>query len=172
MRRSGAGAGLIFRETRASMLQSFRNVFKSKIGLAVTLAFVALIAFAFASMDVSNTGMFGGVSGGDRVAVVGGERIDAADLQSAANNALDQARQSDPTITMPAFIARGGLDDVLDQLLQRTALAVFAKEHGIRAGNRLVDSEIVKILSGRPISSTGVTRLRCTSWASAFSGET
>ena len=127
------------------MIQLFRKFFQSKVGIGVTLGFLALIALAFASSDVANTGMFGGVSGGDRVAVVGGERIDAADLQSAANNALEQARQSDPTITMPAFIARGGLDDVLDQLLQRTALAVFAKEHGVRAGNRLVDSEIVKI---------------------------
>ena len=122
------------------MLQGFRKVFKSKIGLGITLAFLVLIAFAFASSDVANTGMFGGVSGGDRVAVVGDERIDAAELSLNATNALDQVRQSDPTITMQAFIAQGGLEDVLQQLLQRTALAEFARRHGLRAGDRLVDS--------------------------------
>ena len=34
------------------MLQLFRNFFRSKIGIVVTLAFLGLIAFAFASMDV------------------------------------------------------------------------------------------------------------------------
>src|SRR5687767_9143137 len=105
------------------MLQMFRNFFKSKIGIGVTLAFLIVIAIAFASSDVANTGVFGGVSGGDRVAVVGDDRIDAAELATAATNALDQARQTDPTITMQAFIAQRGLEDVLEKLLERTALA-------------------------------------------------
>jgi peptidyl-prolyl cis-trans isomerase D len=57
------------------MLQPFRNFFKSKIGIAVTLGFLALIAVAFASSDVANTGTFGGIAGGDRVAIVGGEKV-------------------------------------------------------------------------------------------------
>ena len=60
------------------MLQMFRNFFKSKVGIVVTLAFLGIIAFAFASADVSNTGTFGGVAGGNRVAVVGGEKISSA----------------------------------------------------------------------------------------------
>src|SRR5690606_28760852 len=97
------------------------------------------------SMDISSTGTFGGIAGGDRVAVVGDERIDAAELSMSASNALDQARQSDPTLTMEAFIAQGGLQTVLDQLLQRTALAEFAREFGMRASDRLVDSELLQI---------------------------
>jgi peptidyl-prolyl cis-trans isomerase D len=127
------------------MIQLFRKFFSSKIGLGVSLVFLALIAFAFASSDLANTSMFGGVSGGDRVAVVGSERVDAAELSGAATNALDQARQADPTITMQAFIARGGLDEVLEQLLQRTSLAVFAERHGMRVSERLVDSELLQI---------------------------
>ena len=127
------------------MLTMFRNFFKSKLGIVITLAFLGLIALAFASSDVANTSVFGGVSGGDRVAVVGDERIDAAELANAATNALDQARQTDPTITMQSFVARGGLQEVLDQLLQRTALGVFARSHGMRAGDRLVDSELLQI---------------------------
>ena len=127
------------------MLQMFRNFFKSKVGIVVTLAFLAVIAFAFASMDVSNTATFGGVTGGDRVAVVGDTRVDAAELISNANNAVTAERGQDPTITMEAFLARGGLDMVLDQMLTRTALAEFGRSIGLRAGNRLVDSEIVGI---------------------------
>jgi peptidyl-prolyl cis-trans isomerase D len=127
------------------MIQLFRNFFKSKLGVGLTLAFLALIALAFASSDVANTSVFGGVSGGDRVAVIGDERIDAAELSMNLTNALDQARQTDPTITMQALIARGGLDDVLDQLIQRTAIAEFARSHGMRAGGRLVDSELLQI---------------------------
>ena len=127
------------------MIQLFRNFFKSKLGIAVTLGFLGLIALAFASSDVANTSMFGGVSGGDRVAVVGDERVDAAELRLNLNNALDQARQTDPTITMEALIARGGLDEVLDQLIQRTAIAEFARKHGMRASDRLIDSELLQI---------------------------
>jgi len=99
------------------MITFFRKFFQSKIGIAVTLAFLGLIAVAFASSDVANTGMFGGVTGGDRVAVVGDRRISTADLQTNVNNALQQARESDPTLTMEEFIAAGGMDDVLEQMI-------------------------------------------------------
>ena len=136
------------------MLQLFRSFFKSKFGVVVTLAFLGLIGFAFASMDVANTGTFGGISGGDRIAVVGDERIDAAELSMTASNALDQVRQANPTMTMQAFVAQGGLDDVLEQLLQRTALAEFAREHGMRAGKRLVDSELRQAAAFRGLDGT------------------
>ena len=124
------------------MLQFFRNFFKSKLGVAFTLAFLVVIAIAFASSDVANTGTFGGVTGGDRVAVVGSQRIDAGELTASANNGLEQMRQQNPTMTMQVFVAQGGLDRVLDQLLQRTAIAEFARTNGMRAGKRLVDSEL------------------------------
>ena len=127
------------------MIQLFRKFFSSKFGVGITLAFLVLIAIAFASMDISSTGVFGGVSGGDRVAVVGDERIDASELSTNATNALDQARQTDPTITMEALISRGGLEDVLRQLIERTAIAEFARSHGMRASDRLIDSELLQI---------------------------
>ena len=126
------------------MIHWFRSFFKSKVGIGLTLAFLALIALAFASSDVANNSVFGGVSGGDRVAVVGDERIDSADLSVSLTQALDEARQTDPTITMQSLIARGGLDDVLEQLIQRTAIAEFARRHGMRAGNTMVDRQILQ----------------------------
>ena len=72
------------------MIQLFRNFFKSKVGVIFTLVFLAVIAVAFASSDVANNSTFGGVSGGDRVAVVGNRRIDASELTASASNMLEQ----------------------------------------------------------------------------------
>ncbi len=126
------------------MLQFFRRFMSSKFGVVITLGFLALIALAFASADISNTG-FGGVSGGDRVATVGGESIDASELSQAASSALENMKQQDPRISMSAFLAQGGLDRVLDELIDRTALGEFGRKHGIVAGSRLVDSEIANM---------------------------
>ena len=104
------------------MISLFRNFFSSKIGLGLTLGFLVLIAFAFASSDVANQATFGGVSGGDRVAVVGDEKIGNADFSRAVSNAVNQVRQENPTITLPAFAAQGGFEEVLEQMIDRTAV--------------------------------------------------
>ncbi|MGB7374551.1 SurA N-terminal domain-containing protein [Pontixanthobacter sp.] len=127
------------------MIQTFRRFFQSKIGIVATLAFLGLIAFAFASSDVANTGTFGGVAGGDRVAVVGDEKISASELSQSASGALDNLRRNNPTISMPSFIQQGGLDQVLDQLIERAALSGFANKYGLRAGDNLVNSQIMTI---------------------------
>ncbi len=127
------------------MLQFFRNIFKSKVGLAITIGFIALIGLAFAVGDVASSGSFGGVAGGDNVAVVGDEKIGAGEFSDAATVAVDQMRQQNPTLSMQAFVEQGGLNDVLDQLLDRRAIAWWAKEHGIVAGSNLVNSEIRRI---------------------------
>ena len=128
------------------MLHFFRRFFKSKLGLGITLGFVVLIAFAFASMDItSNNPTFGGVAGDSNVAVVGDTSISAAEFQTAMQNELDRRKQTDPTLTMQALIASGAADEVVEQLMQRAALSEWAREHGLRAGKRLVDSELVKI---------------------------
>ncbi len=127
------------------MLTLFRSFFKSKLGIAVTLAFLGLVAVAFASADVANVTTFGGVAGGDRVAVVGDERIDAAELEMNASNALGQVQQQNPTMTMEAFVGNGALDELLDQMVRRAALAEFGRQHGLRAGNRLIDSELLQL---------------------------
>ena len=124
------------------MLQLFRNFFRSKIGIVVTLAFLGLIAFAFASMDVANTGTFGGVAGGDRVAVVGDTRIDSSELSVRASDALNRIRQEDPTVTMEAFINEDGLNLTLENAISRISVAELGRMFGLRAGTRLVDSEI------------------------------
>lgn len=127
------------------MLTFFRSFFKSKIGLGLTLAFLALIAFAFASSDVANTGTFGGVGNAGRVATVADESITTSELSRASTSALDQVRQSDPTLSMPAFVAQGGIERVLDQMIDRLSLSTYAEKIGLRAGDNLINSEIQQI---------------------------
>lgn len=127
------------------MITFFRKLFQSKFGVPVTLGFLGLIAFAFASSDVSNTGTFGGVSGGDRVAVVGDTKIGTAELSNSAQSAVSNIRRQNPTISMPTFLEQGGLDQVLDQLIERASLTEFAEMIGLRAGTNLVNSEIMNI---------------------------
>ncbi|MBD3728478.1 MAG: SurA N-terminal domain-containing protein [Sphingomonadales bacterium] len=127
------------------MLSFFRNFFKSKLGVIITLAFLALIGLAFASGDVASSGAFGGVAGGDRVAVVGKQKIGSGELSRAVTAQVEGMRQQDPTLTVPAFIAQGGLEKVLDSMIDRFALGGYAEKIGLRAGSNLVNSEIIKL---------------------------
>ncbi len=126
------------------MISFFRRFFASKIGLPIVLAFLALMALAFAASDISGS-TFGGISNTDRMAVVGGKAIPISDLNTSAANALDQVRQQNPTLTMPEFIAEGGLEEVERQLIDRFAIGEYARRYGLRAGTNLVNSEILKI---------------------------
>lgn len=126
------------------MISFFRRFFASKIGLPIVLAFLALMALAFAASDITGN-TFGGISSGDRMAVVGGETIPITDLNVGATNALAQVRQQNPTLTMTEFVAEGGLEEVERQIIDRFAIGEYARRHGLRAGTNLVNSEILKI---------------------------
>ena len=127
------------------MISFFRRFFESKIGLPIVLAFLALIALAFAASDIGNSSFGGAVSNADKVAVVGGEDIPVSDLTLGANTAVDQLRQQNPTLTMPEFVAEGGLDEVLRQLIDRYTIGAYGEKYGLRGGENLVNSEILKI---------------------------
>jgi len=126
------------------MFSFFRRFFQSRIGLPIFLAFLALMALAFAASDITGQ-TFGGVSNGDRIAVVGEAAIPMSDVSIAANSALDQVRQQNPTLTMPEFITEGGFDEVIKQLINRYAVGEYGALYGLRAGENLVNSEILKI---------------------------
>lgn len=127
------------------MLNLFRSFMKSRIGTLVALGFLILIALAFAAADVTGSGTFGSVAGGDRVASVGSRKISSADLGQAATNGLEQVKQNNPRLTMQAFVTGGGLTQALDQLIDRAAIAEFGTAHGVLASDRLVDSELAKM---------------------------
>lgn len=127
------------------MLQSFRNFFKSKLGVGFTLGFLGLIAIAFASGDIANSGGFGSAGGNNAMATVGREKITATQVERQVNNFLTRMRQSDPTATVAAFLDGGRLDELLSFLIDRKAAFKYGERNGLHIGDRLIDSEIAKI---------------------------
>ncbi|BDI61196.1 SurA N-terminal domain-containing protein [Qipengyuania nanhaisediminis] len=134
------------------MISLFRNFFQSKIGLPIFIGFLVIVALAFAASDISGSATFGGLTGDDKLAVVGDEAITGNEMNSSMQNALSEARQQNPTITMPQFIAQGGLEAELDRMIDRYATGIFAREHGLRAGDNLINSEILKIQAFRNLT--------------------
>ncbi|MFM2236869.1 MAG: hypothetical protein RL209_903, partial [Pseudomonadota bacterium] len=126
------------------MISSIRSLINSKFGALFALIFIGLIAIAFALGDVSGSGNFGGLSGGN-VARVGDKNITLSELNDALENQLRAERQNTPTLDMSQFVDGGGLDSTLEQLINRYAITVFGEEYGMAVSKRLVDSEIRKI---------------------------
>jgi peptidyl-prolyl cis-trans isomerase D len=133
------------------MLTFFRRFFQSKIGLPIFFGFLVLMALAFVAADISGTSI-GGVSGTDNIAVVGDEPIPNSELVTAANTALEQVRQQNPTLTMPEFMEAGALDEVVRQLIDRNAVGSYASKYGLRAGDNLINSEILQIQAFRSLA--------------------
>lgn len=127
------------------MLSFFRNFLKSKIGAGVALAVLVLITLAFAGGDINGLRDSTGLGSSTAVATVGHDNVEASELTTAANSQLEQIKQQNPTATMKMLVAEGGLDRILDELISRTAIAVFGKQTGVIASKRLVDSEIARI---------------------------
>ena len=123
------------------MLQFFRSLIKSKVGAIVAIVVLGMIALAFVAADVTGNGGLGGASSGT-IAEVGGEDITSADLNQAANEALQRVRQQEPTMSMSGLVARGALGILLGDLVDLNALYAFGKDHGIVVGDRLIDSEL------------------------------
>ncbi len=126
------------------MITFLRSFFQSRIGVAISLVFLALIAVAFAASDVTGGATFGGV-GSESVAQIDGEEIGTGEFSSTVSNAFDQFRQQNPQLDMAAFDAQGGIDGILEQMIGSYAAAGFADSIGLGASKRLVDSEIAGI---------------------------
>lgn len=126
------------------MITAIRRMFSSTIGKFLALGFVALVGVAFALGDVTGNSSFGGI-GGANVAEVGGEAIGVGELRDRVQQAYNQARQQQPGMTMAAFVESGGLDQVLDQLVEGLAFDQFATELGFGVSKRLIDGRIADL---------------------------
>jgi peptidyl-prolyl cis-trans isomerase D len=151
-RRTDRQRGDLKTDISTTMISLFRNFFQSKIGLPIFIGFLIIVALAFAASDISGSSTFGGIAGSEDVAVVGEERITANELRGAVNNGLARARDENPTITMPQFVAGEGLSRELELLIDRYAVGQFAEEIGLRAGQNLVNSEILQIGAFRSLT--------------------
>ena len=126
------------------MIQFFRRLFSSKIGAFIALLFLGLIAFAFASSDITGAGNFGGGATGGKVAEVGSEDITSAELRTLVLRAYDNARQQQPGLDQASFINSGAFDSTLNQMIDGLTLEQYARKLGFGVSKRLVDARIAE----------------------------
>lgn len=136
------------------MISFIRRLIHSKIGLGIAFLLVALAALAFAAGDITGSGNGLGtfMGNGGTVAKVGGDAVTAADLQGRTQMVFDRNRQQQQQLEMPSFLAQGGMENVLDQLIQGLATTEFAHDEGMSASKRLIDGEISSIEAFRDAS--------------------
>ncbi|HEY0622219.1 peptidylprolyl isomerase [Sphingomonas sp.] len=123
------------------MLTFLRSILFSTVGKVIALLLLVVIAIAFALGDITNLGGGGGTSGGALVEV-GGRKVTEAEVRSRLDDALARARQQQPALDMAQFVALGGYDQVLDDIVNRTVLEEYADEHGMAVSKAAIDGEI------------------------------
>ncbi len=126
------------------MITAIRRMFSSTLGKFIALAFIALIGVLFALSDVTGNATFGGI-GGANVAKVGNTDIGVGELRDRVQAVYNQARQQQPGLTMAAFVESGGLDGVLDELIEGAAFEQLAGDLGFGVSKRLVDGRIADL---------------------------
>ena len=126
------------------MLSFLRRLTHSKVGVIVTMTGLVLIALAFGLTSIGSS-MTGGTPAADTAAKVGSETISANELRQRVQQAVDGARQNNPDITMAQFIAQGGVDQVLDQVINSVALDKFGHDSGMIVSQKVVDGQIASI---------------------------
>ena len=140
------------------MLSLFRRGFMAKIMLVILV--IGLIAIVITGFGTGGSGVggMGGISG-TTVASVGGEELSSTRLSDEAQRQLTRLRREKPELDMAAFLREGALEQVLDQLIDLTASAVFGRQQGLGASRQMIDRDIASIpefhdLTGRFDDST------------------
>jgi peptidyl-prolyl cis-trans isomerase D len=124
------------------MLSFFRKFAKSPLGLGVFA--LVIIAFVVTLYD-SNT-MFGGGGGtGGAIAKVGNVSLTETEALRRTQTQLEGARQEKPELDMAAFVAQGGADQTIDQMINGRAFELYAASNGLIASRKLVDGAIASI---------------------------
>ncbi|HEX8063853.1 MAG TPA: peptidyl-prolyl cis-trans isomerase [Allosphingosinicella sp.] len=136
------------------MLSIFRRGFMAKIMLVILgIGLLAIVLTGFGTGGSGGLGGLGGL-GASTVATVGGEKLTSARLSDETQRQLTRLRREQPELDMAAFLRQGALEEVLSQLIDQTASAVFGRRHGLGASRQMIDRDIASIeefhdLSGR-----------------------
>lgn len=125
------------------MLPLVRRLIKSRIGKFVALAFLVMIAIAFAASDIS--GVRSGSASGSEVAEVGGAAITDRELNDRVRQEMDVVRQRNPQVDVAQFVAAGGVENVLERVISTFALQMFGERADMVVSNRVIDGEIASI---------------------------
>ncbi|UZK67100.1 peptidylprolyl isomerase [Sphingomonas sp. M1-B02] len=124
------------------MLSFFRNFTKSRYGLIVVFAFLALIAIAFAAGDITGIRATGGTQGGKVIAEVGDKKITDTEVRERIDLFLRNLQRDGQNVTMEQFLSQGGLELAIDEIINSTAMVAFAQDSGMQVSKRLIDGDI------------------------------
>ncbi|MFA7439835.1 MAG: peptidyl-prolyl cis-trans isomerase [Sphingomonadaceae bacterium] len=122
------------------------NFLRKSVGTWFGAAILALALGALVITMFQPSGP-GGVSGanGTVLATVGKQAVTDTEYVATIDRAMMAERESNPEMTTPQFIALGGGDLVLDQLIQGLAINAFGDVHDMPISRRMVDGEIASI---------------------------
>lgn len=123
------------------MLSFFRNFAKKPLGLAIFA--IVVIAFIVTLYNPSLGSGSGGTGGA--IAKVGNISVTEAEATRRTQTQLEGARQEKPELDMAAFVAGGGAERTIDQMINGSAFELFATQNGLIASRKLVDGSIASI---------------------------
>lgn len=126
------------------MLSSFRRGLMAKLMLGVL--FLTLVAMVITGFGTGGGGLgdLGGLRAGT-VASVEGEKITAERLRDETQRQFERVRREQPELDFAAFLSRGSMEEVLDQLLDLTAITVFGREQGLGVSREMIDRDIAGV---------------------------
>ncbi len=124
------------------MLSFIRNLTKSRVGLIAVFVLLGVIAIAFAAGDITGSRPVGASSGGEVIARVGDREITEQELRDRIDIAIDNMRRQGQSFDMETFLAGGGLDYALEQVIDNAVLQEFGERTGMRVSDRIVDGMI------------------------------
>lgn len=122
------------------------SFFRRALSSWVLLGLLGLIMIAFIVTGVGTPSGLDNLSGGgSNVAKVGSSAITSTEAASRVQAQLDGARQQNPGLDIGAFVRSGGVDQVVEQMINGRAFEQFGLKYGMTVSNRLVDGEIASI---------------------------
>ncbi|HEX8622808.1 MAG TPA: SurA N-terminal domain-containing protein [Allosphingosinicella sp.] len=126
------------------MLSSFRRGLMAKLMLGVL--FLTLVAMVITGFGTGGGGLgdLGGLRSGT-VASVGGEKLTTERLRDETQRQFERLRREQPELDMAAFLRRGSIEEVLDQLIDLTAITVFGREQGLGVSRAMIDRDIAAV---------------------------
>ncbi|MBB5708993.1 peptidylprolyl isomerase [Sphingomonas xinjiangensis] len=124
------------------MLQFFRRFTKSRLGLIAVFIFLGIMALAFAVGDITGLRSQDGGPGGNVIAQVGRHKVTDIEVRERIERFLQNAQRQGQTVTMAEFLAQGGLDVAVDEIINSAAIVAFAEKSGMQVSKRLIDGEI------------------------------
>src|SRR3954469_15365328 len=128
------------------MLTFFRRGIMAKVMLGVLfLSLVAIVITGFGTGGTGGPGAPAGKLGPNTIAQAGGEKIPSDQVRDTTTRQLDRMREQQPELDMATLIRRGGLEDIVDQMIDIAAAAAFGDKMGLAATKRMIDAQIVKI---------------------------